>query len=85
MLRIAGQTAGLIGLKFFVNTHRLKNRNFFFKICIPRATQGPSASGNYNEYKYTCLINRFDTEFRSTPFHFILSITVRILADLVNV
>ena len=84
MLRIAGQTAGPIGLKFFVNTYGLKNRNFFL-ICIPRATQGPSASGNYNEYKDTCLINRFDTEFRSTPFHFILSITVRILADLVNV
>ena len=37
MLRIAGQTAGPIGLNFFVDTHGLpgaleaKNRKYFFK------------------------------------------------------
>ena len=56
MLRIAGQTNGPIGLKFFVDTHgwwgggcyRLKsNRNL--KKNSPRATPGPLAS---NKYKY---------------------------------
>ena len=35
MLRLAGQTGGRIGLKFFVDTHgcfRLKNLNLFFNI-----------------------------------------------------
>ena len=48
MLSIAVQTAGPIGLNFFVDTHgsclRLKKSNL--KI-IPRATLGPSASNKY--------------------------------------
>ena len=48
MLRIAGQMAGPIGLKYFVNTqgwrYRLKKFEIFF---IPRATPGPSASSIY--------------------------------------
>ena len=57
MLRIAGPTAGRIGLKFFVDTHgwpgvlyAKKNRNFeqFFKNFslnfFPWVTPGPSAS-----------------------------------------
>ena len=61
MLRIAGQTAGPIGLKLFVNIYgwpggcyRLKKSNFFSKIFkmfkkifFPRATPGPSASNEY--------------------------------------
>ena len=60
MLSIAGQTAGPIGLKFFVDTHewpggcyRLKNELLFFvfKQFFPRTTPGPSASTVNN----TCL------------------------------
>ena len=62
MLHIDGQTAGPIGLKFFVNTHgwpgcyRLKKSKIFsFKlkkkqfssIFFPRATSGSSASIQY--------------------------------------
>ena len=55
MLRIAGQTAGPIGRKFFVDTHgwpeyRLKISeiffNFFFNF-FPRGMPGPSASNTY--------------------------------------
>ena len=48
MLPIAGQTAGPIGLNFFMDTHgggyRCKKSKYFFTICFPRATPGPSAS-----------------------------------------
>ena len=52
---IASQTAGLIGLNFFVNTRevpggcfRLKKFDFFvFKFFFTRATPGPSASCLY--------------------------------------
>ena len=44
MLRIAGQTAGLIGLKCFVDTQILFNIFFLF----PRATSGPSVSVRIN-------------------------------------
>ena len=56
MVPIAGQTAGPIGLKFFVDTHGWPGgskkkfqiffyRKFFFQIFFfPRATSGPSAS-----------------------------------------
>ena len=57
MLRIAGQTAGPIGLTFFVDTQGLpggvlgyKNSNFFSNLFkniffrFPRATPCPSAS-----------------------------------------
>ena len=58
MLPIAGQTAGPIGLKFFVDTQGwpggviVKNRNYFFfklffKFFFPRSTPGPSASLSY--------------------------------------
>ena len=52
MLRIADQKAGLIGLKFFVDTHGWlegaigENSKFFINIFFsffPRATPGPSA------------------------------------------
>ena len=42
MLSIAGQTAGPVGLDFFLDTYRLKN--IFFKNFFSRATLGPSAS-----------------------------------------
>ena len=52
LLPIAGQTAGLIGLTFFADTHGWpggviseKARIFlFFYFIFPRATPGPSAS-----------------------------------------
>ena len=52
MLSLAGQTAGPIGLKFFVDTYGLKNKKFSFKLkrnlifsnFFPRATPGPSTS-----------------------------------------
>ena len=58
MLSIAGQTAGPIGLKFFVDTHGWRRgecdslkkiRSLFsktknFKFFFPQATPGPSAS-----------------------------------------
>ena len=51
MLSIAGQTAGTIGLNFFVDTYGwprgvIKKIDFFkmFLKKIPRATPGPSAS-----------------------------------------
>ena len=51
MFPIAGQTAGLIGLNFFVDTQGWpggvldkKNRIFFQKNFFPRATPGPLAS-----------------------------------------
>ena len=52
MLRIAGLTAGPIGLKFFVDTHEwpggVKKFEIFFQIFfITRATPGPSAILNY--------------------------------------
>ena len=50
MSPIAGQTAGSIGLKFFVDTHGwpcgvlgLKKFEIFFEFVFPRATPGPSA------------------------------------------
>jgi len=52
MLHIAGQTAGPIGLNFFVGTHGLQVKKskiyFFFKIFFPRAMPGPSAGYNNN-------------------------------------
>ena len=59
MLPIAGQTAGPIGLKFFVDTQGwpggviVKNSklfffsNFFSRFFFPRSTLGPSASLSY--------------------------------------
>ena len=58
MLSIAGQTAGPIGLKFFVDTHgwrrgecdslkkilSLFSKTKNFKFFFPQATPGPSAS-----------------------------------------
>ena len=48
MLPIAGQTAGPIGLNFFMDTHggcyRCKKSKYFFTICFPRATPCPSTS-----------------------------------------
>ena len=55
MLRIAGQPAGPIGLKFLcghkwvaARCYRLKNSKYFilkfFSICFPQATPGHSAS-----------------------------------------
>ena len=46
MLSIASQTAGPIGLKFFVDTHgwRGGDRQKKFEVYFPQATPGPSAS-----------------------------------------
>ena len=60
MLRIAGQSAGSIGLNFLCGNlwvargcYWLKNRYFFlknfFKSFFPRATPGPSASVKYKD------------------------------------
>ena len=53
MLPIAGQTAGLNGLNFFVDTHgwpgcfRQKNRIYFSTFFFPQAMPGPSGSLSY--------------------------------------
>ena len=60
MFPIAGQTAGPIGLKFFVDTHgwpgviKAKKSKFFFfrNFFFPRATPGPLASNYYYYYDY---------------------------------
>ena len=43
MLPIAGQMAGLIGLKFIVDAPRVKGKKKKFQIFFPRPTPGPSA------------------------------------------
>ena len=53
MLRKAGQTAGPIGLKFFVDTHGGRG-------CY-RATPGPSASLKLNQIK-SIVVNEIETD-----------------------
>ena len=59
MLRIAGQTARPIGLKFFVNTHGW--RGVFFSTFFSMIAPGPSASNlnieGFDDYVITKMIN----------------------------
>ena len=66
MSPIAGQTAGSIGLKFFVDTHGwpcgvlgLKKFEIFFRICFSTGNAGPFSYLSYIRPVFTVCLRNF--------------------------